>query len=204
MAASAAHFQSDPITGESIETKGGFDDSVDQITDLDFPYWVLGVNLKVPLGNNDAKATLARRRFENHQAQTALSALQQSITHDVRLAVRYLYDGAAAVDAAEASRVLAERNVEAEQTKFQNGLSTNFLVLEIQDALATAQLADLRARLTYRRAIVAYRVAIGTLLDELDIKVADQEATESAHDLWKDVKWMQFVDLSRDKPNKEE
>ncbi len=194
----------DPRTGNTIETKGGFDDSLDQITDLNFPYWVLGVNLKVPLGNNDAKATLARRRFESHQAQTTLAALQQSITHDVRLAVRYLYDGAAAVDAAEASRVLAERNVEAEQTKFQNGLSTNFLVLQIQDDLANAQLADLRARLTYRRAIVAYRVAIGTLLDELGIEVADQEATESAHDLWKNVKWMQFVDLSKNKADDED
>ena len=78
-----------PITGESIETKGGFDDSVDQITDLDFPYWVLGVNLKVPLGNNDAKANLARRRFENHQAQTAPQR-PAAVDHPRRAACRAL------------------------------------------------------------------------------------------------------------------
>ncbi|MCD4749794.1 MAG: TolC family protein [Thermoanaerobaculales bacterium] len=188
----------DPVTEEPMRIKGGFDDSLDQIINTDFPYWTLGVTLKMPLGNNEAKATLARRRFEHHQAVTRMTALKQSITHDVRLAVRYLYDGAASVDAAKASRVLAERNAEAEQTKFQNGLSTNFLVLQIQDDLANAQLSALRARLNYRRAIVGYRVATGTLLDEIGIDIADPGAQEEPHTLWRNVKWMQFSDLSKD------
>ncbi len=193
----------DPITGEPSRIKGGFDDSLDQIVDMDYPNWGVGLALKVPLGNNDAKANLARRRFEHHQTETRLSALQQSITHDVRVAVRYLYDGAASVEAAEASKVLAERNVEAEQTKFANGLSTNFLVLQIQDDLANAQLSNLRARLNYRKAIVGYRVATGTLLDELGVDIADAGAPEEDHTLWKDVKWMQFVDFRGDDESEE-
>lgn len=177
--------------------KSGFNDSLDQITDMDFPYWTLGATFRMPLGNNEAKANLARRQFESRQAATTMSSLQQSIVYDVRLAVRYLYDGAAAVDAAAASRVLAERNVEAEQTKFENGLSTNFLVLEIQDQLANARLSDLQARLNYRKAIVGYRFATGTLLDSLDIEIADPGADEPRHNMWKDVKWLQFVDFSR-------
>ena len=43
------------------------------------------------------------------------------------------------------------RNLEAEQTKFNNGLSTNFQVSEIQDALADAQFAEIRARVNYRK-----------------------------------------------------
>ena len=46
---------------------------------------------------------------------------------------------AAAVEAAIASQELANRNLEAEQTKFANGLSTNFQVLQIQDDLAAAE-----------------------------------------------------------------
>ncbi len=186
----------DPETGEPIELKGGFGDSLDQVIDLDYPNWAVGLNLKIPLGNNDAKATLARRRFEHHQNQTRMAALKQTIIHDVRIAVRALIDGAASVEAAEASRVLAEKNVEAEETKFANGLSTNFLVLQIQDDLANAQLTELRARLSYRKAIVGYRVATGTLLDALGIDIADDGAPEEPHTLWKDVKWLQFVDFS--------
>lgn len=188
----------DSNTGETTRVKGGFDDSLDQIVDVDYPNWGVGLALKVPLGNNDAKAYLARRRFEHQQTKTHLAALQQSIIHDVRVAVRFLYDGAASVEAAEASKVLAERNVEAEQTKFANGLSTNFLVLQIQDDLANAQLANLQARLNYRKAIVGYRVATGALLDDLRITVADPDAPEELHTLWKDVKWMQFVDFAGD------
>lgn len=186
----------DPVTGDPIRIKGGFDDSLDQIVDGDYPNWGIGLALTVPLGNNESKATLARRRFEHHQTETRLASLEQSITHDVRVAVRYLYDGAASVEAAEASKVLAERNVEAEQTKFANGLSTNFEVLRIQDDLASAQLSNLQARLNYRKAIVGYRVATGTLLDELGIDVADPGAAEEEHPLWKDVKWMQFIDFA--------
>ena len=60
---------------------------------------------------------------------------------------------ASEVDAALASVELAERNLEAEQTKFDNGLSTNFQVLQIQDDLAQAQLTLIQAYLSYRRAM---------------------------------------------------
>jgi outer membrane protein len=185
----------DPVTGELVTVRGGLGDSLDQITDFDSPSWTLGVNLKVPIGNNDAKATLAQRRFEEQREALELRSLQQDITHQVRLAVRALHDGAANVDAAESSRELQERNVEAEQTKFQNGLSTNFQVLQVQDQLANAQEAEIRARLNYRKSLVEYRVATGTLLPTLDVRVTDPGAPEEAHSYWKDVGWMQFIDF---------
>ncbi len=111
------------------------------------------------------------------------------------MAVRALEDGAAAVDAAVASRVLAVRNLEAEQTKFNNGLSTNFQVSEIQDALATAQFSEISARVNYRKSLALYYGSTGTFLEAKSVKIADPGAPDSAHDFWKDVKWMQFTDL---------
>lgn len=185
----------DPETGEATKISGGFDDSFDQIVRLEYPQWTLGLNLTMPLGNTAARADLAKSRFERDRSEAQLAALRQSITHEVRLAVRALRDGAASVEAAVASRKAAERNVEAEQTKFDNGLSTNFQVLKIQDDLAAARLTEIQSRLQYRRAIVAYYVATGKLLDEFGVSIEDAGAPEDAHTLWKDVKWMQFVDL---------
>jgi outer membrane protein TolC len=182
-----------PDTGELIKTDGNFGGAYDQLVDWQFPHWTVGLNFKVPIGNNEAKARLAQRRFESQQGDVQLGALKQEITRQVRFAVRALYDGAAAVDAAEASMVLAERNVEAEQTKFDNGLSTNFQLSQIQDDLANAQLALIRAHLDYRKAMVGYREATGTLLDHLNVKIVDPGAPEKTpHDFWKDVKWLQF------------
>ncbi len=191
----------DPDTGDQIKESGNFAGAYDQLTDWQFPRWSVGLQLTVPIGNNEAKARLAQRRFETQQGNVQLNALKQEITRQVRFAVRALYDGAAAVDAAEASMVLAKRNVEAEQTKFDNGLSTNFLLSQIQEDLAAAQLALIRAHLSYRKAIVGYREATGTLLDHLNVEILDPGAPEKTpHDFWKDVEWLQFEDFrsSRD------
>jgi outer membrane protein len=186
----------DPITGEEIKTNGNFGGAYDQLTGWDFPHWSVGVNFSIPIGNNEAKARLTQRRYESRQGAVQLTALKQEITRQVRFAVRALYDGAAAVDAAEATVVLAERNVEAEQTKFDNGLSTNFQLSQIQEDLANAQLTLIRAHLVYRKAMVAHYVATGTLLQRHNVKIVDPGAPEKTpHDFWKDVKWLQFEDF---------
>ncbi len=192
----------DPITGEIIEKiDGGLSDAMGQLGD--FPHWTFGLNFVVPIGNNVAKATLAQRRFEKERAEMDLNAQKQRIILDVRTAVRTLHDGAAAIDAAVASRQFAERNLEAEQTKFANGLSTNYNVLQIQEDLSQAQLSEINARSVYRRAIVGYRYSTGTLLDRLNISIMDPDAQEPAHTMWQDVEWMQFDDF-KGEPNGDE
>jgi len=187
----------DPTTGDEVKVNGSFGSSYDQLVGWDFPTWSVGLNLSIPIGNNEAKARLAQRRYEAQQGDAQLAALKQEITRQVRFAVRALYDGAAAVDAAEASMVLAQRNVEAEQTKFDNGLSTNFQLSQIQEDLANAQLRLIRAHLAYRKAMVGYREATGTLLDHLNVKILDAGAPEKIpHDYWKNVKWLQFDGFS--------
>lgn len=185
----------DEIDGQTIVLEGGFSDSWKQLRDREFPGWTLRLDLTVPIGNNEAKAQLAQRRYDLEQKRVELNALQQSIIQQVRNAVRALEDGAASVDAAVASREFAERNLEAEETKFANGLSTNYQVLEIQEDLAQAQLSELQARIDYRKAIAGYRVATGTMLDSHDIRIENPAAPEAPHDFWGDVEWLQFVDL---------
>jgi len=60
------------------------------------------------------------------------------------------------LEAATAARELAERRLEAEQSRFDVGLSTNFFVVQAQRDLRDAQNAELRALLDYRRAQVEF------------------------------------------------
>ena len=185
-----------PNTGEVIKTNGNFGGAYDQLTGWEFPRWSVGLNFSIPIGNNEAKARLAQRRYDSRQGAVQLGALKQEITRQVRFAVRALYDGAAAVEAAEAAMILAERNVEAEQTKFDNGLSTNFQLSQIQEDLANAQLILIRAHLNYRKAKVAHYIATGTLLQRHNVKIVDPGAPEKTpHDYWKNTKWLQFEDF---------
>ena len=182
-------------TGETIIIDEGFPDSISQITGADFPHWRVGVQFGLPIGNNDAQGRLAERRFEFDRSKVELAALKQNVISQVRYAVRALEDGAASVEAAVASRELAARNLEAEQTKFDNGLSTNFQVLQIQEDLAESELTLIRSYLSYRKANIAYRVTTGTLLGFLDVEIADPGSPDIPNDYWKDVKWLQFEDF---------
>jgi len=60
------------------------------------------------------------------------------------------------LQAAAAARELAERRLEAEQSRFDVGLSTNFFVVQAQRDLRDSQNAELRALLDYRRAQVDF------------------------------------------------
>ena len=183
--------------GNPVTIREGWGDAAGQVFDFDFPRWTVGLNFSVPMGNHRAKEQLAANRYYRDRSGAQLAALKQEITRQVRFAVRALEDGAAAIDAAVASRRLAVRNLEAEQTKFNNGLSTNFQVSEIQDALATAQFAEIRARVGYRKAIATYFASTGTFLEAKHVEITDTEASDSVHDYWKDVKWLQFTDFKK-------
>jgi outer membrane protein TolC len=173
---------------------GGPGGAWEQVRGTDFPGWSLGARFTMPIGNNEAQGRLAERRFAYQKSNVELAALKQKVIRDVRFAVRALEDGAAAVEAALASRELAERNLDAEQTKFANGMSTNYQVLEIQEDQAQAQLRLIRAYLDYRRAMVGYRVSTGTLLGVLGVDIVDAGSPDVPHDYWANVKWLQVTD----------
>lgn len=64
-----------------------------------------------------------------------------------------------AVRASTAARELAQKRLDAEHARRTAGLSTNFLVLQAQRDLATAQTGELRAQLDYRTALVDFDLA---------------------------------------------
>ena len=70
----------------------------------------------------------------------------------MRDAVREVRYRTEAVRAAVTSLRLAERQLEAEQARYDEGLSTNFQVLEFQRDLVEAQRGERQARVEYVKA----------------------------------------------------
>ena len=58
--------------------------------------------------------------------------------------------------AAQKAREVAERNAEAEQTRFDVGMSTNYNVVQAQNNLTTQRLAELRALISYLNAVAEF------------------------------------------------
>jgi outer membrane protein len=121
-----------------------------------FPTWRFSLNVSYPIGESTADASLARTRLEVRQSQTNLRNLELQVATQVRDAGRQLTANSKRVDATRASRVLAERRLEAEEKKFAAGMSTSFLVFQAQRDLSQARNTELRALLDYTQSQVDF------------------------------------------------
>ena len=63
------------------------------------------------------------------------------------------------IETAEQGRTLAEQRVDAEQRRFEVGMSTSFLVIQAQRDLAEARNNELQAKLAYQLAVIAFETA---------------------------------------------
>jgi outer membrane protein TolC len=150
--------QGQGVTSTIIGTlPGGYSDAWRTLTGRDFPNWNFQLNLSYPIGSSAAQAQYARARVQRNQSAAQLRALELQVATDVTNAALQVENSLRRYEAAEAARMLANTRLEAEQSRFSVGLSTNFFVVQAQRDLATAQNSELRALLDYRRALVDYQ-----------------------------------------------
>lgn len=122
----------------------------------DYPGWNLQLNMSYPIGRSTSEAQLARARLAQTQAERNISSLELAVTTQVRDAARNVQTNAKRVDATRTSRVLAERRLEAEEKRFQAGLTQNFFVLAAQRDLSIARNNELLALVQYAQSVVNY------------------------------------------------
>ncbi|MBI1737676.1 MAG: TolC family protein, partial [Acidobacteria bacterium] len=144
---------------------GGFDDSLNTLRHFDFPTYGVSLNLTIPILNRAAQADNAQAILLQRQAETSLKRLQNSIIVEVRNAQIALEQNRARVEAAQKSRELAERTLDAEQKKYQLGASTIFFVIQAQRDLAAAQSAEVSSLVALTKSKVDFEKALGRTLE---------------------------------------
>jgi outer membrane protein TolC len=135
---------------------GGYGDALSRLFRNDYPTWSLGLNISYNLGTSAADASIARARIQQSQIEVQLRQLDLQVTSDVSNAAIQVQNAAERVQAAQASRDLAQQQLDAENSKFGVGMSTNYQVVLAQRDLATAQNNELQAVLAYRKAVVDF------------------------------------------------
>jgi outer membrane protein TolC len=136
---------------------GGFGDALRTLAGRDYPTWNMAVSLTYPLGGSASDAQYARARVQRNQSTAQLRALELQVATEVTNAALLVQSNLKRYEAAMVARELAQTRLDAEQSRFEVGLSTNFFVVQAQRDLATAQNTELRALLDYRRALVDYQ-----------------------------------------------
>ena len=150
---------------------GGYGDALNQIVDARFPVWNLALQLSYPIGTSSAEAALERARLQVRQTEAQLRQLELTVATEVTNAAVQIESVQERVAAATAARELAEQQLDAEESKFEVGMSTNFFVVQAQRDLATAQDSELRAILDYQKALVEFERLQQTSLSRAGISI---------------------------------
>jgi HAE1 family hydrophobic/amphiphilic exporter-1 len=158
--------------------EGGFGDSFQQILDRDFKNWSIGLNFSFPILNRRARGQRGAALYTWESSKALLNSLEQNVLLEVRAAARDIDTARRSIAAAQKSRELAERNLDAERKKFENGMTTSFQVTQIQNDLSAARSNELQALAVYRKALSTYHYAIADILDWKGIRVEDLPETE--------------------------
>jgi len=145
------------LGGRIVETiPGGYNDALTILRNRDYPQWNVALTLSYPIGASLADANYARAQITVRQTEAQIRALELQIATDVTTAAMLVESNQKRVDAARAARELAQKRLEAETTKFEVGLSTNFFVVQAQRDLAQAENIELRTRLDYQKSLVDF------------------------------------------------
>ncbi len=111
----------------------------------------------------DGRLMLLTRSADLRQARLTYDATEAQVAGLVRQAVRDVQYQAEAVRAALQSRELARQQLAAERARYEEGLSTNYQVLEFQQALAQTQSSERAARVAFAKALVNMEYVQGYL-----------------------------------------
>jgi outer membrane protein TolC len=168
-----------PDTGEVEQPalEGDLSDVIDDVRSREFDSWSAQLVFSYPLQNRERRAQATIAGLAVDQGLAELERLQRQIVTEVRAAARQVETAAKQIESARISRRLEERNLDAERKRYENGMSSSFVVLQIQEDLTQARSREVSAVTAYRRALAEFYRSVGILLDQkgVDLDVPERE-----------------------------
>jgi outer membrane protein TolC len=135
------------------------------------PEYFYGMVVSFPLSNvaerNNYRASKAAKEISTLQLRKA----EQGVLVQVADWVNRVQSRFSQVDSTRKARDYAQSALAAEQKKLENGFSTSFFVLQLQEALTAARTAELLARADYNKALVQLAFADGSILEKHHLTV---------------------------------
>ena len=148
------------IAGRDSSWGGAFD----QIADRSFTGWTVGLNTRIPIGNEAAKSRVHRAILTRLQRLATKEQRRLAIQLEVYNAVDLLNQEWQRILAARQAVILAGRTYEGEKRQFEVGVRTSTDVLQAAARLADAQSSEVQALADYQIARVDIAFGTGTLL----------------------------------------
>ncbi len=152
---------------------GGFGDALSSLFSMRYLGYIVGFNLKIPIGNDDARANYAQAQIDYRQGEDKIRSQKQQIAIQVRQAYERLEMGRASVDAAAVTVRYQEQRLQGEQDKYSLGATTTRSVIEAQRDLETAQSTLLQAKIDLIKSRIGLDQAVGDTFAAHNIELQD-------------------------------
>ena len=125
-----------------------------------------GVVLSLPLSNVSERGAYKASKAARQIAELQLKKAEQEILFQIADFVNRAQSRFTQVTSTRRARAYAESALGAEVKKLQNGLSTAFFVLQLQETLTLARTAELQALADYNKIIAQLAFAEGSTLEK--------------------------------------
>ncbi len=132
-----------------------------------------GIQLNLPFRNRVALADAARDELQLRQMEARFQQLENQVRDEIENASTALSVARAAYKAAVQSRQYQEQLLDAERQKLSVGASVNFFIVQDQSFLAQARSTEVVARSAYIKSRIALERALGSLLEDSNIRFED-------------------------------
>jgi outer membrane protein len=129
-----------------------------------------GLSAQIPLGNQAAKSSLRQILLQRIQRLSTKKNRENLIKSEVLNAAEQLRTNWQRILASQQNAIVSGRLYEAEKRQFEQGQRTSTVVLDAQNNLDNAQLAELSALVGYQIALVDLAHATGTLLGSAQVE----------------------------------
>lgn len=144
-------------------------ESYDAVANGDQPNYRIGATLSIPLGNRAARSRYRSNKVREEQLLLTLKSQEQGIMIEIDNAIKQASSSYDRVQATRKASEYSQAALEAEQKKLENGKSTSFVVLQLQNDLTSARSSELRAVADYNNALAELSFRDATTLNRHNI-----------------------------------
>ena len=148
-------------------------ESYSQVWDRNFTTWSAELQLGIPLGRRAEVAAYAASQYAQDQSKQNFQLIEQNVMVEVRNIVRQLETDLKRYRSAQVNTRLQLEKLDAEQKKYENGMSTAFQLLTFQTDLTSARRRENLAVVDYNKDLVELDRVLGILLETRNVTMAD-------------------------------
>ena len=167
------NYSAQGIGGNFLPTNspGGLPDAISQMFSFGYPGYGFGINLILPIKSHAAAADMADAVSNRKRDTLTVRTTQQGIRLDILNAVVNLQGSVEQLKLAKLARDFAQKNLDAENKKYELGTEINQNVILAQNALVQAESNVVVNQIGLRRNLLTVLTKTGELLDERGIVI---------------------------------